>query len=291
MPIDNYASSFGFQWNLFKGEQLDSRNGTTLSRDRFLSETGSVGHDLSGQWVLDVGCGAGRFLDVASTLGCDVVGVDLSNSVDAARKNLEDRANVHLIQASAFDLPFKKGVFDGCYCIGVAQHTPNPTALIAGLPSVVRPSGWVAITAYERNRFTRFAGKYLVRRLTRRVSPAVLLRVIRATLPLLFVLTEILFRIPIANRLFRFLIPVSNYVGESQLSVRERYRWAMLDTFDALAPAYDQPLTFDEIDAALSGAGVGSVVRLPNSGVNVLGYVTGSDVGTARSASPSSVAD
>src|SRR5688572_8845934 len=36
---DNYASSFGYQWNLFRKEQIDSHNGTTLSADRFWSET------------------------------------------------------------------------------------------------------------------------------------------------------------------------------------------------------------------------------------------------------------
>src|SRR4051812_25137932 len=36
---DDYASSFGYQWNKFRKEQIDSFNGTTLSADRFWSET------------------------------------------------------------------------------------------------------------------------------------------------------------------------------------------------------------------------------------------------------------
>ena len=70
VPRDNYASSFGYQWNLFKAEQLDSANGTDLSAQRFFSETGWSAADMAGKWLLDAGCGAGRFLDVvAATLG------------------------------------------------------------------------------------------------------------------------------------------------------------------------------------------------------------------------------
>src|SRR6266446_4490184 len=36
---DNYASSFGRQWNRYARLQLDSQNGTCFSRDRFYSIT------------------------------------------------------------------------------------------------------------------------------------------------------------------------------------------------------------------------------------------------------------
>jgi len=103
---DNYGASFGYQWNLFRKEQLDSYNGTTLSADRLWSETGWTPEELKGKWVLDVGCGAGRFLDVSSKSDAEVVGIDLSNAIDAAKKNLEGRNNLHFIQASIYDLPF-----------------------------------------------------------------------------------------------------------------------------------------------------------------------------------------
>ncbi len=34
VPVDNYAGSFGYQWNLFRQEQIDSANGTRLSEQR-----------------------------------------------------------------------------------------------------------------------------------------------------------------------------------------------------------------------------------------------------------------
>src|ERR1043165_2906592 len=74
---ENYASSFGYQWNRFKAEQIDSINRTGLSEKRFYPETGWTKEWMSGKWILDAGCGAGRFLDVASQADCDGIGLDL----------------------------------------------------------------------------------------------------------------------------------------------------------------------------------------------------------------------
>jgi hypothetical protein len=111
--------------------------------------------------------------------------------------------------------------------------------------------------------------KYLLRRLTRRLRPETLSRLISISLPFLFPVTEVLYRFPVAGRGFRFAIPVANYVGQLPLSLRQRYRWSKLDTFDMLAPRYDQPLTEEELRAAL--ADCADVERLPNPGLNVVG--------------------
>src|SRR5262249_28573778 len=146
----NYASSFGFQWNRFRSEQIDAINGTRLSFDRFYSETGWTKEWMKGKWILDAGCGTGRFVEIASREDCDVVGVDLSNATDAAKTTLKGRRNVHLVQASIYELPFKDGAFDDCYCIGVIQHTPDPEKSVRSLPGLLKKGGRIAITAYER---------------------------------------------------------------------------------------------------------------------------------------------
>src|SRR3954454_10874149 len=150
VPVDNYAASFGYQWNEFRKEQIDSYNGTTLSADRFWSETGWTPEQLNDKWVLDVGCGAGRVMDAASKSRGDIVGLDLSSAIDAAQENLHDRENVHFVQASIYELPFKEGAFDLCYCIGVIQHTPDPPKSLASLARTIKPSGEIALTIYPR---------------------------------------------------------------------------------------------------------------------------------------------
>lgn len=231
---ENYAASFGYQWTQFKFAQLDSCNGTTLSQKRWYAETGWTRESLSRKWVAEIGSGAGRFLDVLSRCDCDVIGVDISEAVDAAAVTMRGRKNVHLVQASMYELPFRTGVFDACYCIGVIQHTPDPEYALRSLPRILKPGGRIAVTIYERKPRTLWNGKYLLRPLTKRFNKKAVLLAIKGFMPILFPITEVLFRIPYLRRVFTFMIPVANYVHISDLSLRQRYEWAILDTFDIL---------------------------------------------------------
>ena len=267
----NYAASFGLQWNRFRATQLDSASGSGLSAARFYNETGWTRDWLAGKLVLEAGCGAGRFVEVVAQTGAQVVGVDLSSAVDAAAANVASFANAHIVQASLYALPFRRGVFDACYCIGVLQHTPDPARTLACLPPILKDGGRIAVVSYERKPWTKLNAKYLIRPLTRRLSPPVLLRAIRWMMPLLFGASEVFFRLPVIGRAFRFAIPVANYTDEPRLSLRQRYRWAILDTFDMLSPAYDQPQTAADVVSALAQAGIMDVHRRETSGLTIVG--------------------
>ena len=102
------------------------------------------------------------------------------------------------------------------------------------------------------------------------LSDRMLMALITTVMPVAFPLTELLYRLPLMGRLFRFVIPVANYVENPQMNLRQRYRWALMDTFDMLAPAYDKPLTQAEVEAVLARAGI-SARRLNNPGLNIVG--------------------
>src|SRR5947199_61256 len=70
--------------------------------------------------VLDVGCGMGRFADVATRWGAHVVCVDLSLAAEVAARNLADRSAT-FFQADVFNLPFASESFDYIYSIGVEK--------------------------------------------------------------------------------------------------------------------------------------------------------------------------
>lgn len=268
---NNYASSFGYQWNLFRKEQIDSFNGTELSAKRFWSETNWKKDELKGEWVLDAGCGAGRFLDVASQSEADIVGIDISNAIEAAKENLQGKENVHFVQASIYELPFKPGTFDKCYCIGVIQHTPDPHKTMHTLAKQIKKGGDLAVTIYERNFATLFNTKYLIRPLTKKFSNQTLLNLIEKTMPVLFPVTNFLFKIPVLGRFFAFTIPVANYVNEPALTKDQRYKWAILDTFDMLSPAFDQPQTEKETVKVLTESGIVNITRLSKHSLNIVG--------------------
>jgi len=61
--------NFDFQWNKWSAIQIDRLSGHTLSEDRFLADSRWDREWLRGKWILDAGCGAGRFADVAAGLG------------------------------------------------------------------------------------------------------------------------------------------------------------------------------------------------------------------------------
>jgi len=199
------------------------------------------------------------------------VGVDLSEAVDASAVTMHGRHNVHLVQADLYQLPFVSGAFDACYCIGVIQHTPDPEKALASLPRILKPGGQIAVTIYERKLRTLWNGKYLMRPLIKKLDKRTVLMAIKALMPFLFPLTEILFRIPYLKRLFAFIIPIANYVHMPDLTLRQRYEWAILDTFDMLTPEYDHPLTQAEGERALRAGGVIGIRRLHNPGLNLVG--------------------
>lgn len=248
---DAYAGSFGFQWNRFARVQLDSANGSTGSRDRFLAEVPWSG-EIDGQWVVDAGCGSGRFAEVADGLGAQVLAVDLSDAVDAAHANLLASAGAHVIQADLRSLPLPPRSVRFLYSIGVLQHTPDPLASARGLVELLAPGGRFAFTIYGRKPWTKLYSKYWFRPFTKRVPPTRLLRTIERVMPVLFPVTNVLFSVPVLGRAFRFLLPVANYPERTDLSREIRYQEAVLDTFDMLSPAYDHPVTPDEIRAAVA---------------------------------------
>ena len=145
-----YASSFGRQWHWFRKVQIDSMSGTDESERMLAATTGWSGEDYRGQLVLDAGVGAGRFAEIVSNKGGDVVGVDLSQAIDAAYENIGSRPNVHLVQADILAMPFRDGTFDMAYSVGVLHHTPDPAAAFARVAAAVRQGGALAVYLYAR---------------------------------------------------------------------------------------------------------------------------------------------
>jgi SAM-dependent methyltransferase len=166
VPGDDYVSSFSFEWNTHNNTQLDCFRGDRSSEDQFVKKTGFEPNDLRGKLVLDAGVGAGRYTDVASRWGGDVVGIDLSYAVEAACKNFNDRPNVWIAQADIGRLPFKPESFDAIFSIGVLHHTPNTEAYFKKLVPLLKPGGTIAIWVYPkegdyitRNEWIRFVNK------------------------------------------------------------------------------------------------------------------------------------
>ncbi len=251
---NHYASNFGIQWNRFKTIQLDSHSGLTLTHDRFWNNTKWLQDDIRGKWVLEAGSGAGRFTEVLLKAGARVVSCDMSNAVDAnfANNNGKYSGELFLVQTDINELPFGDEVFDYVFCYGVLQHTFDANLTYRSLFKKVRPGGRISVDIYREYGRPRFwiHYKYSWRKITTRLSPKTLLRIIQLYMPVWLPVNILLRKIPwgLGDQILYFIpIPCWNYYGKLDLTYRAILKWAVLDTFDALGAAYDKPKTLEEV--------------------------------------------
>jgi SAM-dependent methyltransferase len=268
----NYTASFGLQWNHFRSTQVDSETAGAHSRQRFEAETGWGEDRLRGKWLLDAGCGAGRFAEIAAARSANVVALDMSAAVEAASETLARFPNCDVVQGSVLEPPIQRGSMDFAYCIGVAQHTPGPPTVLRQVIESIRAGGEFCFTIYARRPWTKLNTKYLVRPLTKRLPKDMLLGAIERVMPFVYPVAERLFALPRVGRLAQFVIPVAVY-GDARdgWGPEQRYRESVLDTFDMLSPEYDSPMTWREVRAVLEEARVQRFDFKTRVPVNVVG--------------------
>lgn len=243
VPESNYADNFGMQWNHFAKTQLDCHSGHSISADRFWNATGWRSTEMKDKWVLDVGCGSGRFAEVALSSGAQVVALDYSSAVDACYANLRHHPNLHVIQGDIYSLPFALNSFFFVYSLGVLQHTPDVAKAFAALPPVLQGGGHLCVDYYEKSFNSLLLPKYWLRPFTKGMPKQKLFALLETLVPALLPVSRMLGRIPVVGKVLKRTIPVANYDGLLPLTEKQLSEWALLDTFDWLSPAYDNPQT------------------------------------------------
>lgn len=273
VPGANYADSFGYQWNKYAKLQLDSCNGTSFSRERFYSITGWDPAILKGTRVLDVGCGAGRFAEIALAAGAKVTAMDLSQAVEACRSNLGNSANLDVVQASIYEMPFRPGSFDFVYSIGVIQHTPDPKKSVEEICKMVKPGGQIGLWIYERD-WKSWVGtvgfKYFFRPITAKMSRRQVEKFSNALESICWPVNRIARRCGLPGKIAMRLLPVASaYLQGLPLSDEEFREWVRLDTFDMYSPAHDHPQKFSDVAAWLAKAGFTDIRRQSHGGISI----------------------
>ena len=252
VPSSNYADGFGFQWRKHATTQHDQFSGVPVSEERFFQET-KWPRNLTGESILEVGCGSGRFTSHALSTGAKVTSLDLSNAIDVNSEINGSHPNLQLVQADISRMPFPRRSFDRVFCLGVLQHTPNPELAFKQIASHVRPGGSLVVDVYDRRegglRFIEpFFRTYLwLRPITRRMNDATLYRWVATYVRTMWPVGRQIGRIPFVGAKLNKMLLIHDYRNRFALGEDRLLEWAILDAFDNLSPRYDQRQTLSTV--------------------------------------------
>jgi SAM-dependent methyltransferase len=109
-----------------------------------------------GERVLDLGCGAGRFVAALRDAGADPVGVELAEAaLERARRNVRG-ADLRRLGDDG-TLPLGHGEIDLVWCSEVLEHVPDTLALLTEARRVLRRGGRLLVTVPDHGRARRLA--------------------------------------------------------------------------------------------------------------------------------------
>jgi 2-polyprenyl-6-hydroxyphenyl methylase/3-demethylubiquinone-9 3-methyltransferase len=110
---------------------------------------------LSGQNVLDVGCGGGILADAMARKDATVTGIDLSTKALKV-------AQLHALEAQTSGVTYREvsaeamaaempAAFDVVTCMEMLEHVPDPASVVKACAQLVKPGGWVFFSTLNRN--------------------------------------------------------------------------------------------------------------------------------------------
>ena len=98
-----------------------------------------------GERVLDLGCGAGRFVAALRGSGADPVGVELAEAALERARRTAPGADLRLVEPDG-SLPLEHASVDLVWCSEVLEHVADTAQLLLEARRVLRPGGRLLAT-------------------------------------------------------------------------------------------------------------------------------------------------
>ena len=283
----NYSESWGKLWGETAEILRDSYTGEKFHEEVLFGEYGGENNDgigspfgfnwprdLSGQRVLEIGCGTGNFTELLYGTGAELLSVDMSTAVDTLPPEVVLHPNVNVVQTDINTPSIVRNYFDRIWLFQVLQHTPDPADTLVTMRELLREGGTISFTSYGGS--VRY--NPLSYRIIKRIPPNIQWPMISWLTPPLVRLKYWL-RMPFARGSFLYKIvtkllyvadPRDTYIGVRRgwyddYDVAKYFRrtgdhdylikFVVLNTFDRITPEYTNNASHEMIEEWLSIAG------------------------------------
>jgi len=237
---DQHLASFGRQWNKYEVAHDDEDRAT------FQAKTGMSLDRLDGVYVLDAGCGGGRYSKVCGEAGATVVGADHTAAVVKAKQLCSHLPKVKFVQADLKHLPLEPGSFDFVFSIGVMHHDADTKSVFDAVAKMVKPGGRYSVWLYRRNQWWQELINNSLRKRSTRMKPERLEHWCEWG--------AWLGGLPIVNKTLNKIINFSAHPNREN---------RVCDTFDWFAPQYQYHHTVAELCSWFEAAGFIDLRVLP----------------------------
>lgn len=211
-------------------------------------------------YVLDIGCGTGRWTKYLAPRVGFIEAVDPSEAIFVADELLDGIKNVRLTQASIDTLPFPDATFDFAMSIGVLHHIPNTQKALNDCVKKLRKGGYFYVYLYynldNRGRLFKFVFGFInsIRNVVSRL-PGSVKRFVCDILAILLYMPVILL-----GRLFEFTgfkklaekMPLRGYHSLSFYPIRN-------DALDRFGTRLEKRFSKDGIIKMMNDAGLSDV--------------------------------
>ncbi len=256
------VEAFGEEWLKFKDYSEEEIKSLAIMYFDILNET--ILNKNS--YVLEIGCGTGRWSKYLASRAGFIEAVDPSNAVIAASILLKDVENIRITKASIETLPFEKNTFDFAMSIGVLHHIPDTQQAMKDCVQMLKPGGYFYCYLYydldSKGKLFKSIFKLsdVIRKKVSRMPSGlkkITCDVLAVSLYMPFILTSR------GLKKFGFTklsekIPLSDYADKSFFIIRN-------DSLDRFGTSLEQRFSKEQVIAMMKESGLNDIVVSPNS--------------------------
>ena len=252
------VESFGEEWTKFSSFDKDEIERMGNEYFDLLAAT-SVNKD---SYVLDVGCGTGRWSYYLSPKVKFVEAIDPSDAVFSAVQLTSGKPNIRVTKAGVSSIPFDDATFDFIFSLGVLHHIPDTTGAIKRIFQKLKPGGYFLVYLYynldNRGKTYKiiFQLSNMIRKMISKMPKGLkhfLAELIAFIIYMPFVFLARFFKILFPKKNFYKKIPLSYYHNKSLTIIRN-------DALDRFGTPLEKRFSRVEIENMLREAGFTNIV-------------------------------